>query len=151
MNVAATCCKAVITVDRRDEILTAARLMREHHVGFLVVVEPGAEKSWMRPIGVLTDRDIVISVVAPEADPRSLTVGDVMTENPVIASLTDSIDTTICKMQHFGVRRLPVVGAHGELKGVLSLDDLVRSLSVELGGVAGAIDSEQRIERAIRT
>lgn len=151
MNVAAICCRPVITVGRRDEILTAARLMREHHVGFLVVVEPVADEPSMRPVGVLTDRDIVVSVVAPEADPRSLTVGDVMTENPVIASMTDSVETTICKMQHFGVRRLPVVGEHGELKGVLSIDDLVRSLSVELRGVAGAIDSGQRIERAIRT
>src|SRR6188768_865987 len=100
----------VATIRRADDITTAAQLMRERHVGYLVVIEPSAGGSGPAPIGVLTDRDIVISIVARGADPRALTVGDVMTANPVTVCELDAIETAVQEMRRIGVRRLPVVG-----------------------------------------
>lgn len=91
MNVGDICQRNVATVRPFDELLTAARLMREKHVGYLVVVEPAtAEQAW-RPIGVLTDRDLVIEVLAREADPRKLRAEDVMTRDPVVIQMSDAI------------------------------------------------------------
>jgi CBS domain-containing protein len=141
----------VVTIRRVDEITTAAQLMRERHVGYLVVIEPDVVGRGDVPIGVLTDRDIVISIVARGADPRALTVGDVMTANPVMACELDAVETAVQEMRRIGVRRLPVVGRLGELKGVLSLDDVLAALSEELRDLAGAVRTGQRIESALRT
>jgi CBS domain-containing protein len=139
-----------VTVRRSDELIKAAQLMREKHIGYLVVVEPDVVDGSERPVGVLTDRDIVITVVARETDPRSLRVGDLMTEKPVTASTADSIDKALHDMRRVGVRRLPVVGPGGELVGILSLDDVLDALAGELQNVAGSIRNEQVIEGTLR-
>src|SRR5688572_9194655 len=81
MNVGQICQRNVVTVRASDDLSTAARMMREKHIGYLIVVEPTSQGE-RTPVGVLTDRDIVVAVVAQDADPRALTVGDVMTCNP---------------------------------------------------------------------
>lgn len=150
MNVAQICSRKVITVRKGDALVDAARLMREHHVGYVVVIEPDFAGSTVRPVGVLTDRDIVVGVVATERNLRELLVGDVMTENPVVADRFDSIATAVREMRRIGVRRMPVIGSLGELVGVLSLDDVLDSLAGELQNLAGAVRNEQRIETALR-
>lgn len=150
MNVAQLCSRNVITVRKTDEVVTAARLMREHHVGYLVVIEPDFAGSTVRPIGVLTDRDIVVGIVARERDLRSMVVGEVMSENPVVVNQFDPIETAVQEMRRIGVRRMPVVGSLGELVGVLSLDDVLDSLAAELRNLAGAVRNEQRFETALR-
>jgi CBS domain-containing protein len=140
----------VVTVQPGDELLWAARLMRERHVGYLVVVEPGLSDGTLRPVGVLTDRDIVVAVIAREIDPRSLRVEDVMTRKPVVAGSDESLPTVLREMRRIGVRRMPVIGDHGELVGVMSLDDVVAALSAQLQEVAGSIRSEQAIEHTLR-
>lgn len=150
MYVSQLCNSNVATVRAADEITAAAQLMRERHVGYLVVVEADASGTRV-PIGVLTDRDIVVSIVARNADPKVFTVGDVMTANPVTVYELDAIEKAMQEMRRIGVRRLPVVGKIGELKGVLSLDDVLNAISGELRDVAGAIRTEQRIESALRT
>lgn len=150
MNVGEICRRDVATVRPFDELVPAARLMREKHVGYLVVVEPAvAEKTW-RPIGVLTDRDLVVGVLAREADPRALRVEDVMTRKPVVVMLSDSVAHALHEMKRIGVRRLPIVGDNGELAGVISLDDIVEALAGQLQDVAGSMRHEQRIEKALR-
>jgi CBS domain-containing protein len=149
MYVAQICSRNVVTVRPSDEILTAARLMREQHVGYLVVVDPGRHDT--APVGVLTDRDLVIGVLARGADPASLTVGDVMTPNPVVVAELDAINAAVKEMRRVGVRRMPVVGRLGELTGVLSLDDVLDAASTELRDLAVAVGNEQRIESAIRS
>jgi CBS domain-containing protein len=124
--------------------------MREKHIGYLVVIGPEGADGLQRPVGVLTDRDIVTTVVAREADPRSLRVEDVMTQQPVTASIADSIEKVLHDMRGIGVRRLPVVGQRGELVGVLSLDDVLDWLSGQLQNVAGSIRNEQVIEGTLR-
>jgi CBS domain-containing protein len=140
----------VVTIRPFDELTAAARLMREEHIGYLIVVEPNLGDATVNPVGVLTDRDIVVTVVARETDPRSLKVGDVMTRQPVVAAEDDSIATALQEMRRIGVRRLPVVGQRGQLVGVLSLDDVLDGLAAELQNVAGSIRREQQVESALR-
>jgi CBS domain-containing protein len=150
MNVGDFCQKNPITVRPFDDLIVAARLMREKHVGYVVVVEPAVREDAFRPAGVLTDRDVVVTVVAKEADPRSLRVSDVMTPAPVVASAEESLGSALKKMRKIGVRRLPVVGEREELVGVISIDDIVEALVGELEDVAGAVRSEQLVEHTLR-
>jgi CBS domain-containing protein len=150
MYVSQLCNSNVVTVRPGDEITVAAQLMRERHVGYLVVVT--ADTAGMQvPIGVLTDRDIVVSIVARGIDPKGLTVGDVMTANPVTVYELDAIEKAVQEMRRIGVRRMPVIGKVGQLKGVLSIDDVLNAVSGELRDLAGAIRTEQRIESTLRT
>ncbi len=150
MNVAEVCQQNVVTVRPFDELTGAAQLMREKHVGYLIVVEPAFEEGTFKPIGVLTDRDLVVSVIARATNPQGLSVGDVMTRDPVVAVEEESIADALTKMRRIGVRRLPVVGSHGQLTGVLSLDDVIDSLVGQLQEVAGSIRTEQAVEHALR-
>lgn len=149
MSIAALARHDVVTIAEDDDLVVAAQRMRERHVGLIVVTRPLAAEG-EQPVGVLTDRDIVVAVVAREADPRALRVGDVMTQGPVTVGHSASIDETLHKMRETGVRRLPVVDASGRLAGLVSLDDIVDHVAALLLNVAGAIRNEQRIERAVR-
>lgn len=150
MNANDLCKRDVVTVRPTDDLSLAARLMRDKHIGYLVVVEPALKEGTFKPVGVLTDRDIVVTVVAREADPRSLRVEDVMTRQPAVIGEEDSVATTLQQMRRIGIRRIPVVGSLGQLIGVLSLDDVLDALTAQLHDVAGSIHSEQLIENALR-
>lgn len=150
MNVADICKSNVVTVPESEELTAAARLMREHHIGYLVVVEPLSRGGSFRPVGVLSDRDMVVTVLAKGADPRQLRVGDVMTRGPVVVSENQPVTFAVSEMRRIGVRRLPVVGAAGELAGILSLDDVLDALAEQLLGVAGSIRGGLRMEGALR-
>jgi len=150
MNVGQLCNTNPISVRRSDELIKAAQLMREKHIGYLVVVDPEVVDQSLRPVGVLTDRDIVVSVVARETDPRALRVGDVMTQQPVTVGSAEPVERALREMRRIGVRRLPVVGQRGELIGVLSLDDVLEVLAGELQNIAGSIRNERVIEGSLR-
>ncbi|HYM43256.1 MAG TPA: CBS domain-containing protein [Steroidobacteraceae bacterium] len=149
MNVTEICKRPAVTILQTEELGAAARLMRERHIGYLVVVEPHLPGSF-RPTGVLTDRDIVVAVVARGEDPRQLRVGDVMTRQPTVVEESKSLSYALEQMRRIGVRRVPVVGALGELTGVLSLDDVLDTLARDLHGVASSIRSELHMEAALR-
>ena len=151
MDVAQLFSRDSVTVRETDEVTDAARLMRERHVGYLVVVAQDLAGSTVRPVGVLTDRDIVIGIVAREVNPRTMLVRDIMTRKPVVLNAADQLPTALQEMRRIGVRRMPVVGKLGELLGVLSIDDVLDAFSAELGNLAGAIRNEQRVEKALRT
>lgn len=151
MYVAQLCSRNVVTIVPSDEVVTAAQRMREHHVGYLVVVESDPGASLVSPVGVLTDRDIVVGVVARGVDPARLRVGEVMTAKPVVVSELSSVENAVREMRRIGVRRVPVVGSQGELKGVLSLDDVLDATTSELRDLAMAVRNEQRIESELRT
>ncbi len=144
MNVGTLCQRNVVTVSPADELSVAARLMRERHIGCLVVVEGSG--GGVVPVGMLTDRDIVVAIIARETESGQLQVGDVMTRNPVSVPESESLSTALRQMRAIGVRRLPVVGRRGELTGLLSLDDVLDTLVSELQDVVGAIQNERRIE-----
>ena len=150
MNVGEICERDTVTIRPQEDLLAAAQLMREKHVGFLIVVEPAVAEGAWHPVGVLTDRDVVITVVAREANPRSLRVEDVMTRKPAQIQADESLDAALREMRRVGVRRLPVFGERGALYGVISLDDVLARIAEQLQHVAGSIRSEQRVERALR-
>lgn len=147
MKVSDICKRDVVIVHGSEEVSTAAQRMREKHIGYVVVVDGESER---RPIGVLTDRDIVVTVVAREIDPRTLKVEDVMTRDPLTVRETESMGAALQAMRSIGVRRLPVVGTSGRLTGVLSMDDVLDGLAEQLGGVAASIRNERRIEASLR-
>jgi CBS domain-containing protein len=132
----------VVTVRSSDEIVKAAQLMREKHVGYLVVVETGTS----RPIGVLSDRDIVVAVVAREIDPQTLRVADIMSARPITAREDEPVEEALCKMRQFGIRRLPVVNHRDELVGIVATDDVLRTLAAETQDIAITIGRERQIE-----
>jgi len=150
MNVGEVCKPNVVTIREFDELSVAAKLMRERHVGYLIVVDPQPLDAKLKPIGVLTDRDIVVGVLARDADIRALRVGDVMTREPVVVDEDKSIGFALKEMRRIGVRRLPIVGRAGCLVGVLSLDDVIEVLAKELLGVSSSIGSELRMETELR-
>jgi CBS domain-containing protein len=117
-------------------------------VGDLVVAE---ERDGRRvPIGILTDRDIVIEVIAEDVDVGSVAIGDVMSFKLLTAREEDDTFDTIKLMQTKGVRRLPVVDKQGQLVGIVTIDDLIDLLAETLMDVAGLIAYEQKREERIR-
>jgi CBS domain-containing protein len=150
MNVKELYTRSTVSVLASDDLVTAAQLMREKHVGSVVVVEPVPGLESRRPVGILTDRDIVVAVVAPNANPSSLTVGDVMTAWPITVHEGESLGVALGDMRRHGVRRLPVVDDHGSLLGLLSLDDVVAGMYGDLQDVADLIRTERRIESHAR-
>lgn len=143
------CTRNVITVPESDDLTAAARLMRKKHIGYLVVVEPNLSDGSVRPVGVITDRDIVVRVIACDTDARSLRVGDVMTRQPVIIREDNSVSVALHYMREAGVRRVPVVDQAGHLAGVLSLDDVLDALAGEMMDVASSIRRELKVEAAL--
>lgn len=144
MKIGEYCKRCVVAIASTADIGEAARLMRDQHVGFLVVYEPGDEIR--KPIGVLTDRDIVLQVTARDVDPHAITVEDVMTRQPLTASEEDELGEALQAMRMAGIRRVPVVDARGMLTGIIALDDAIDLITGLLADISGSIRSEQRQE-----
>jgi CBS domain-containing protein len=148
MNVGEICNREVVLTERRTPITDAARLMREHHVGSLVVADrKGA--AWV-PAGILTDRDIVVAVVAGGVDPAKLMVTDVMSNDLVTVREGDSVFDALGLMRRRGIRRVPVLAADGTLVGIVTIDDLLEIVAEELNDLVRAITSEQSREAKTR-
>ena len=120
--------------------------MRDQHVGDLLVADTQA-----RPMGILTDRDIVVSAVAQSPDRlESLLVGDVMSRDLVTVRTGETLDEALKMMRARGVRRLPVVSVDGRLEGLVAFDDILEVMSEELGDLVGLVAREQKRERELR-
>ncbi len=125
--------KPVITASARMTIAEAARAMKQKNVGALIVVNAG------RPLGVLTDRDIVLDVVAAGKDPDTVRVSEVMRRRPATLREDLGLMDAARIFAKTGVRRLPVVDKAGRISGIVALDDLMMLLGNEMGLVAGAL------------
>lgn len=144
MSLERVCIKDVITVAEHTNVLELARLMADEHIGCVVVVREG------RPVGILTDRDIVLEVVAAERQPASVQANDIMSRDLVTVTVNDDpLDATRI-MRDRGLRRLPVVDAAGALLGIVTLDDLLLLLASEIWNLAGAVENEVRLELKTR-
>jgi CBS domain-containing protein len=128
----------------------AARLMRARHVGCLVIVEELAVGESL-VVGVLTDRDIAMSVVAADRDPHTLRVGDVMTREVVMAREQDSLLDLLATMRRRKVRRIPVTGARDLLVGIVSLDDVLAVMAQQMQAIAAAVTAAASHERTALT
>ena len=148
MPIGDICQRDVVFVERDMPLIDAAQLMRTHHVGALVVVDD--EKGKRMPIGMLTDRDIVVAVVAAQVDAQTLNVGDVMMDHLISAKETEGVWETIQHMRSAGVRRVPVVQKDGALVGIVAIDDLLGLLAAEMNDLAQVIAKEQTHERRLR-
>lgn len=147
MSIAGICNRRVIALDKEQSVLEAARLMREHHVGDVIVTSTNGNR---RPVGIVTDRDVVVSVVALGLDPAIITVGDVMYRQLVTAPGDQGVFETIQQMRQKGIRRLPVVDEGGVLIGIITLDDLLQLLAEEFGEIGRLLGRERAIEAQSR-
>ena len=147
MSVRTLCNREVIVAEAETSVAEAAVLMRRFHVGDLVVVNEGEAR---RPTGLVTDRDIVVEVLAEGLDPQTVTLADIMTrELQTIAEEADFWEA-IDQMRRNGVRRLPVVNQAGGLEGILTLDDALELISEALSGLVGLVSRERDQEVSSR-
>lgn len=148
MPISEICSREVVVVRRDDTVLDAAKLMRQHHVGDVLVVE---ERNGAKvPVGIVTDRDLVVEIMAPELDHLVITVGDIMAPELATVRENTGVFEAIQYMRGKGVRRLPVVNESGGLVGILTLDDLLELLSEELFELAKLVCREQKKEAGSR-
>jgi CBS domain-containing protein len=139
------CTTDVAWCTRDTTVIEAARLMREKHLGDLIIVDDPNDE--FTPVGVITDRDIVIKVIGNELSASQTRVGDVMRTPLVTASDSEDSNAAIARMRQHGVRRLPVTGRHGKLVGVVTMDDLLKRLRSEVDSLLDIITMEQDQER----
>ncbi len=136
-----------VTALSSETITDCARRMHAEHVGCLVVVENTDGTPF--PVGMLSDRDIAIEVVAFGLDPKALTAGDVMSEKPAVVEEDDDLLDVLARMRDRGARRLPVTRPDGALVGVIALDNLLEALAEQLDGMVGVLKAQQT--RELRT
>ena len=144
MTVGTICNRNVLTIRQNQDLDDAVALMRSEHVGDVVVVE---ERQLHRfPIGILTDRDILLKVLAQRLTLSDVDIADVMSFDLVTALETEPLAEALERMRNYGVRRLPVVNRENQLVGILTLDDVMQRLARELALVSAIIANEQSIE-----
>jgi CBS domain-containing protein len=139
------CQRNVVTVRAAEDLATAAWVMRERNVGCLVVVEPFGTQGGWRPLGLLSDRDIVTLVIARDCDPRSVVVSDVMSR-PVSVGPDTSIEDALQRMRLVGSRRVCVIDERGRLAGILALDDIFEHMCRPPTFTAVPIRADLRVE-----
>lgn len=148
MPISEICNREVVIVQRDNTVREAAQLMRQHHVGDVVVVE---DRGKVRvPVGIVTDRDLVVEIMAPAIDQAVITVGDIMVSELATVKENAGVSETIEYMRAKGIRRVPVVDRNGGLVGILTLDDLLELLSEELLSLAKLVKHEQKKEMVSR-
>lgn len=138
----------VVTVQPQTTLAECAQIMRNQHVGSVIVVDDKGRRD--NPVGIVTDRDIVIETVAVDLDAKTLTAGDVMASPLATVNDTDDILDALAKMRERGVRRLPVVNADGALAGIIAVDNLLEALAEQLDSIVRVIKAEQTKETALR-
>ncbi|HRQ05766.1 MAG TPA: CBS domain-containing protein [Nitrosomonas halophila] len=148
MAIGEICKREVVIIKPKETVLEAAKLMRQYHVGNVLVVSE--DDSHRVPVGIVTDRDLVVEIIAPELDPSTITVGDIMAPDLVTIQENAGIFEALQFMRAKGVRRLPVVDKDGKLAGIVTLDDLLALLSEELDALSKLIALEQRKESNTR-
>jgi CBS domain-containing protein len=129
-------------------VLQAARLMRQQHVGDLVVVDDPDEEC--TPIAVITDRDLVVEVLGNGLDPATTTLGSLVYRPLVIANESEDISEAIARMRTHGIRRIPVVNVRGRVVGIVTLDDLLRLLIADGNALLDIVSKGQDVEKRAR-
>jgi CBS domain-containing protein len=139
VTVGELCTRRVVIGRSEETAAVAAFRMRQERVGDLVVVDDARHA-----LGIVTDRDLVLRVMAEERDPGSVMLRDVMTPGPVTVEEEADVARTLTVMKEHGVRRVPVVGRDGLLIGIITADDIVEWIAEELGDVVMGLDHARR-------
>lgn len=148
MTVGEICNRTVVFAYKYMSVSEAARLMLEQHVGSLVVID---ESDLGRiVVGMLTDRDIAVAVVARDFNAQTLSVAEVMSKDLITARIEDSVYDVLSLMRGHGVRRIPVTTEDAVLIGIVTLDDLLEIVTEELHRLVLAIGSERKRETRVR-
>jgi CBS domain-containing protein len=142
ITVEQVCVHTVVTIQHDLPIMQCAKIMHDEQVGSLIITE--VRDGLRLPIGILTDRDITIKVVAFALDPHVFTARDIMAQPLVTARMDESLVSVLTRMQLHGVRRVPVVSQAGALLGILEADDIWEIFAEE-------VDSLERIMLAKRS
>jgi CBS domain-containing protein len=149
MTIGSICKRNVVVAPKDESIVDAAKRMRMLHVGTLVVVDERGGKQV--PVGILSDRDIVLSMVASNAEHLPfLSINDAMSDDLLTAPEETSLPDALTFMRERGVRRLPVVDSTGALVGIVTADDVIRFLAEELSEVVKLMTREEQVERRYR-
>ena len=149
MSIGEICNRDVVVIERDATVQEAARLMRRHHVGALVVTR---DLEGVRvPVGLITDRDIVIEVLGEGVDVGTVLVGDIMSDELLTAGEGDDLWGSLQRMRSAGVRRLPVGDTRGALQGIVTVDDVIELLADELTQMAKLMAREQVVEQTTRS
>lgn len=149
MSIGEFCNRDVVFATREMSLPEAAQLMREYHVGDLVVVDEIDGKRV--PVGIVTDRDIVIEVIAKSLDLNEFSVGDIMGPQLLSVQEKEGVLETIRLMRSNGIRRILVVNQQGGLEGIVSADDMLDLLAEETAELAKIARREQEREVKTRT
>lgn len=148
MRIGEICIRDVVCAERSTSVREAARLMRSHHVGDVVVVEKTARGR--TPIGIITDRDIAVGIIAAEIDPSDVVLGDIIYDSLITAPEDQNVFETVEQMRRHGIRRLPVVDSQSFLVGIITLDDLQEFLGMQLAELSKAVGRERTKELEMR-
>jgi len=144
MQLSSFCMLDVACCSPRTTALEAAHLMRKKHTGDLVVIDDDEQKP--SPLGIITDRDIVVEVLAKGLDPAITTVGSVIRKPVVIAEEGEDSSQVLQRMRTHGVRRIPVVGIGGKLVGIVTVDDMLKRLAADAAMLMEVVSLEQAQE-----
>lgn len=148
MSAGEYCNRNVVIVSKSEPVSEAIKLMRSNHVGDVIVVESIEETPI--PVGILTDRDVVLEILAEDVDLGAVTIVDVMSYDLVTVTEKTKLIDTIKLMRDKGVRRIPVVNEKGGLEGLLTVDDLLELIAEQLTDIVGLISKEQSRESKLR-
>lgn len=148
MRIGEICTRSVVTCRRDTSAAEVARLMREHHVGDVIVVDERDGR--LMPVAVVTDRDLVIEFMAQGLDPDRVCVGDLAVGEVVTAIESELVYDAVWHMRGKGVRRLPITDAQGALTGILTADDVARFLAEELVETTRIVPTQLGRERVRR-
>jgi len=144
MPISDLCAKGEVCIERGASLQAAAKMMKKHHLGGLIVVEAKGAK---QPVGVLTDRDIVLGVVA-ENKPSTTKVEEVMSTNVVKVRRSEGIASVVDRMEQEGVRRMVIVDDVGAACGLVSADDIIQLVARELNGLGRLVGQQVENERS---
>jgi CBS domain-containing protein/mannose-6-phosphate isomerase-like protein (cupin superfamily) len=133
--------RPVQTLGPDDSCLDAAQLMRSENIGSVVIARDG------EPLGLVTDRDLAMRVLADAQDPVVVRLSEIMSPHPVFISVKRSLDEAIITMRELGVRRLPVVDERGHLAGIVSLDDMLMRIGRQVGQLSECVQRELELGR----
>ena len=138
MSVGRICCREVDIAAAEESVVDAARRLGTQRVGTLVVLNVAKE-----PVGLVTDRDLVLQVLAAGRDPQATKIGEIMTKQPKVISEDSPVEAALALMRSSGVRRLPVVDRDRRLVGIVSLDDVLALLAEEFAHIGGILERQQ--------